>query len=67
MRVIIEKPYDVVTKRNAAGTPLASVAYNPTEEPITVKREHGLELVRAGAAKEVREPAKRPAEPDNGD
>lgn len=64
MRVTITKPHDIVTARNAAGTPTACVAYTPTNEPITVKREHGEELVAAGAAVEIAEPAKRkPAEP----
>lgn len=64
MRVTITKPHDIVTKRNAAGTPLATVAYTPAVN-LTVKREHGEDLVRVGAAVEVAESAKRkPAEPD---
>lgn len=60
MRVIIKKPFDYVTKRNASGSPLATVAYKPNAEPMTVKREHGEVMVKAGAATEVKEPAKRP-------
>lgn len=60
MRVIIKKPFDYVTKRNTSGSPLATVAYKPNAEPLTVKREHGEAMVRAGAATEVKEPAKRP-------
>lgn len=60
MRVIIKKPFDYVTKRNSSGSPLATVAYKPNAEPLTVKREHGEAMVRAGAATEVKEPAKRP-------
>lgn len=70
MRVTITKPHDIVIKRNAAGSPLSTVAYKPTTEPITVKRDHGEELVAAGAAVEVVERAKRPSAPvetDNGD
>lgn len=70
MRVTITKPHDIVIKRNASGAPLSTVAYKPTTEPITVKRDHGEELVAAGAAVEVVERAKRPAAPvetDNGD
>lgn len=59
MRVTITKPHDIVTKRNAAGTPLATVAYTPAVN-LTVKREHGEAMVKAGAATEVKEPAKRP-------
>lgn len=60
MRVIIEKPFDYVTKRNSSGSPLATVAYRPNAEPLTVKREHGEAMVMAGAATEVKESAKRP-------
>lgn len=60
MRVIIKKPFDYVTKRNTSGSPLATVAYKPNAEPLTVKREHGEAMVKAGAATEVKEPAKRP-------
>lgn len=60
MRVIIKKPFDYVTKRNTSGSPLATVAYKPNPDPLTVKREHGEAMVRAGAATEVKEPAKRP-------
>ena len=59
MRVIIKKPFDYVTKRNSSGSPLATVAYKPNAEPLTVKREHGEAMVKAGAATEVKEPAKR--------
>lgn len=60
MRVIIKKPFDYVMKRNSSGSPLATVAYKPNLEPLTVKREHGEAMVRAGAATEVKSPAKRP-------
>lgn len=60
MRVIIKKPFDYVTKRNTSGSPLATVAYRPNPDPLTVKREHGEAMVKAGAATEVKEPAKRP-------
>lgn len=62
MRVTITKPYDIVIKRNASGAPLSTVAYQPTNEPITVKRDHGEELVAAGAAVEVVERARRKPE-----
>ena len=61
MRVTITKPHDIVTKRNASGASLSTVAYKPTTDPITVKRDHGEELIAAGAAVEVVERAKRPA------
>lgn len=60
MRVIIQKPFDYVMKRNSSGSPLATVAYKPSAEPLTVKREHGEAMVKAGAATEVKGPAKRP-------
>lgn len=62
MRIIIKKPFDYVTKRNTSGSPLATVAYKPNAEPLTVKREHGEAMVKAGAATEVKEPAKRAPE-----
>lgn len=66
MRVTITKPHDIIVLRSKAGTPMSTVAYTPTTEPVTVKREHGEEMVSAGAAVEVKEPAKRkPVE--NGD
>lgn len=64
MRVTIHKPHDVVTLRKKNGTPRAMVSYTPHKDPITVKREHGEELVAAGAATEVKEPAKKPDAPE---
>lgn len=65
MRVTITKPHDIIVLRSKAGTPMSTVAYTPTSEPITVRREHGEELVRVGAAVEIAEAAKRkPAETD---
>ena len=59
MRVIIHKKHDIVVARSPAGSPLATVAYKLNAEPLTVKREHGEALVAAGAATEVKEPARR--------
>lgn len=65
MRVIFTENFDYVTLRAVNGKPRAMVAYKADPEPQTVKREHGEAAVKAGAATEVKEPAKRAApEPD---
>lgn len=64
MRVLITKPHTIVTLRNKRGTPRAMISFAPSDGPITVKREHGEELISAKAATEVTEPASRaPHEP----
>lgn len=58
MRVKFTSPFDYVTLRTKQGTPRATVAYKASDEPQTVKREHGEAAVKAGKAVEVDEPAK---------
>ncbi len=53
MRVRFLDRFDVVVLRSANGTPRATVAYRPGDEPQTVKREHGEAAVAAGKAIEV--------------
>lgn len=60
MRVIFTDAFDFVTLRAKNGKVRAMVAYKPDPEPKTVKREHGEAAVKAGKAKEVKEPHKRP-------
>ena len=60
MRVKILKDYDLVIKRGAKDRPLAVAAFKKSDEPLTTKREWGNALVEAGAAKEVKEPARKP-------
>ena len=59
MRVRFTDRFDYVTLRSANGTPRATVAYQPTDEPITVPRAHGEDAVAAGKAVEVDDPAVR--------
>lgn len=59
MRVKFTAPFDYVTLRTKSGTPRATVAYGVSDEPQTVKREHGEAAVKAGKAVEVDEPAVR--------
>ena len=59
MRVKFNSAFDHVTLRSKSGTPRATVAYQQGDEPITVPREHGDAAVAAGAAVEIKEPAKR--------
>ena len=61
MRVKFLDRFDYVTLRSANGTPRATVAYTPTDEPMTVPRAHGDAAVAAGKAVEVDEPAAREA------
>lgn len=60
MRVKILKDYDLVIKRGAKDRPLAVAAFKKSDELLTTKREWGEALIKAGAAEEVKEPAKRP-------
>lgn len=59
MRVIFSDDFDYVTLRTANGKPRAMVAYKASPEPVTVKNDHGEAAIKAGAATEVKEPAKR--------
>ena len=59
MRVKFTAPFDYVTLRTKSGTPRATIAYGASDEPQTVKREHGEAAVKAGKAIEVDEPATR--------
>lgn len=59
MRVKFTAPFDYVTLRTRSGTPRATIAYGASDEPQTVKREHGEAAVLAGKAVEVDEPAVR--------
>lgn len=61
MRIKVTKAHDLVIKETKNGRPLATVSFVPSDEPITTKREWGEELVKVGAAIEVKEPAKRKA------
>jgi hypothetical protein len=63
MRVRFLERFSYVTHRSVNGTPRASVAYPASREPVTVPRDHGEAAVKAGAAVEVKEPAKRPESP----
>jgi hypothetical protein len=58
MRVRFLKPFDFVTLRSKTGTPRATLAYKPGDEPQTVPKEHGEAAVKGGYAEEVSEPAK---------
>lgn len=60
MRVKIIKDYDLVISSGPNGRPVAVAAFKKSDEPLTTKREWGDALVKAGAAEEVKEPAKRP-------
>lgn len=60
LRVKILKDYDLVIKHGEKDRPLAVAAFKKSDEPLTTKREWGEALVKAGAAEEVKEPAKRP-------
>lgn len=60
MRIKVTKPYDLHINVNDKGRPLATVAFTPSDEPITVKREWGEALIAAKAGVEVKESAKRP-------
>lgn len=60
LRVKILKDYDLVIKRGAKDRPLAVAAFKKEHGAITTKREWGEALVKAGAAEEVKELAKRP-------
>lgn len=59
MRVKFTSAFDYVTLRTKSGTPRATVAYGVSDEPQTVKREHGEAAIAAGKAVEVDEPAVR--------
>lgn len=60
MRVRLLDRFDFVTLRSKTGTPRATVAYAPTDEPITVPRAHGEAAVAKGVAVETPdEPAVR--------
>ena len=63
MRVKFTAPFDYVTLRTKSGTPRATIAYGASDEPQTVKREHGEAAVEAGKATEVKEPHKRVDKP----
>jgi hypothetical protein len=58
MRVRFTQPFDFVTLRSKTGTPRATVAYKPSDEPLTVPAAHGEAAVAAGVAEIVSEPAK---------
>ena len=53
MRVKFTDRFDFVIHRSKTGTPLQTAAYSPSDEPITVKREHGEAAVEAGVAVEI--------------
>lgn len=53
MRVKFHDKFDFVIHRSKSGTPLQTAAYSPSDEPITVKREHGEAAVEAGVAVEI--------------
>lgn len=57
MRVRFLSPFNYVIHRNKSGTPLQTASYSASDEPITVKRDHGEAAVLAGKAVEVDEPA----------
>lgn len=59
MRIKVTKPYDLHINTNEKGRPLATVAFTPSDEPVTVKREWGEALIAAKAGVEVKEPVKR--------
>jgi hypothetical protein len=53
MRVKFTDNFDYVIHRSKSGTPLQTAAYKASDDPITVKRDHGEAAVLAGAAVEV--------------
>ena len=53
MRVKFTAPFNYVIHRSKSGTPLQTAAYSASDEPITVKRDHGEAAVAAGVAVEV--------------
>jgi len=53
MRIKFNDKFDYVIHRSKSGTPLQTAAYSASDEPITVKREHGEAAVAAGVATEI--------------
>ena len=66
MRVKFTDRFDFVIHRSKTGTPLQTAAYKASDEPVTVKREHGEAAVAAGVAVEVDEVAVRDGKPRGG-
>lgn len=65
MRIKITKQHDINIEVTDKGRILSTISFQPCDEPVTVKREWGEELVKVGAAIEVKEPAKRKAGDDS--